>query len=257
MHQRSERTRRSAGIRSSDPGASAVEVRGFEPLTFSMPWRRATNCAIPPLARSILPRWGRQNKSGEGDARHSRGSVARTPEIPRHRRSDEGPDQAEIANDVAVAHLADALVSRIRTQPGVISARVPLAAHLGAGCRSACPPDELHSGAQRPAAGPGEWKCGCHNDSSDFYGRRDLQMGRGYRRKGQRQEFWKETPRPVRNPNENIFETTMCLRMKHASYAEKRCWSATAVPDVGEGPVSEYRLSSSAVGAAGSDAKAA
>lgn len=25
-----------------------VEVRGFEPLTFSMPWRRATNCAIPP-----------------------------------------------------------------------------------------------------------------------------------------------------------------------------------------------------------------
>lgn len=28
----------------------AVEVRGFEPLTFSMPWRRATNCAIPPLA---------------------------------------------------------------------------------------------------------------------------------------------------------------------------------------------------------------
>lgn len=27
-----------------------VEVRGFEPLTFSMPWRRATNCAIPPLA---------------------------------------------------------------------------------------------------------------------------------------------------------------------------------------------------------------
>ncbi|GAA1618035.1 hypothetical protein GCM10009700_03010 [Brevibacterium sanguinis] len=29
---------------------TAVEVRGFEPLTFSMPWRRATNCAIPPLA---------------------------------------------------------------------------------------------------------------------------------------------------------------------------------------------------------------
>src|SRR5699024_1901562 len=106
-------------------------------------------------------------------------------------------------------------------------------------------------------AGPGEWKCGCHNNSSDFYGRRDLQMGRGYRRKGQRQEFWKETPRPVRNPNENIFETTMCLRMKHAAQAGKLCWSATAVPDGGEGPVSEYRLSSSAVGAAGSDAKAA
>ncbi|GAA2089011.1 hypothetical protein GCM10009823_04460 [Brevibacterium salitolerans] len=27
-----------------------VEVRGFEPLTFSMPWRRATNCAIPPYS---------------------------------------------------------------------------------------------------------------------------------------------------------------------------------------------------------------
>src|SRR5699024_5006103 len=146
--------------------------------------------------------------------------VARTPEIPRHRRSDERPDLAEIANDVAVAHLANALVSRIRTQTGVISARVPLAAHLGAGGRSACPPDELHSGAQRPAAGQGEWKCGCHNDSSDFYGRRDLQMGRGYRRKGQRQEFWKETPQPMRNPNENIFETKMCLRMKHTSSAE-------------------------------------
>ena len=26
----------------------AVEVRGFEPLTFCMPCRRATNCAIPP-----------------------------------------------------------------------------------------------------------------------------------------------------------------------------------------------------------------
>ena len=33
-----------------------VEHRGFEPLTSSMPWKRATNCAIapngmPPLAR--------------------------------------------------------------------------------------------------------------------------------------------------------------------------------------------------------------
>lgn len=25
-----------------------VELRGFEPLTSSMPWRRATNCAIAP-----------------------------------------------------------------------------------------------------------------------------------------------------------------------------------------------------------------
>lgn len=28
--------------------SSYVEVRGLEPLTFSMPWRRATSCAIPP-----------------------------------------------------------------------------------------------------------------------------------------------------------------------------------------------------------------
>ena len=34
--------------------SSYVEVRGFEPLTFSMPWRRATNCAIPPSTRPIL-----------------------------------------------------------------------------------------------------------------------------------------------------------------------------------------------------------
>ena len=28
--------------------AQMVELRGFEPLTSSMPWRRATNCAIAP-----------------------------------------------------------------------------------------------------------------------------------------------------------------------------------------------------------------
>src|SRR5699024_6759567 len=134
---------------------------------------------------------------------------------------DEGPDLAEIANDVAVAQIADALVSRIRTQPGVISTRCLLAAHLGAGGRSACPPDELHSGAQRPAAGQGEWKCGCHNDSSDFYGRRDLQMSRRYRWKGQRQEFRKETPRAVTNPNEKFSETTIRLQMKHTSYGKR------------------------------------
>ena len=30
-----------------------VEVRGFEPLTFCMPCRRATNCAIPP--KELVP----------------------------------------------------------------------------------------------------------------------------------------------------------------------------------------------------------
>ncbi len=31
-----------------------VEVRGFEPLTFCMPCRRATNCAIPPSAGAAV-----------------------------------------------------------------------------------------------------------------------------------------------------------------------------------------------------------
>ena len=41
---------------------SRVELRGFEPLTSSMPWKRATNCAIAPCRvppagdSSILPR---------------------------------------------------------------------------------------------------------------------------------------------------------------------------------------------------------
>ena len=36
----------------SDKGKNslAVELRGFEPLTSSMPWKRATNCAIAPRA---------------------------------------------------------------------------------------------------------------------------------------------------------------------------------------------------------------
>ena len=37
----------STDVRSSST-SSVVEVRGFEPLTFCMPCRRATNCAIPP-----------------------------------------------------------------------------------------------------------------------------------------------------------------------------------------------------------------
>src|SRR5699024_5059676 len=31
-----------------------VELRGFEPLTSSMPWKRATNCAIAPLTMFSL-----------------------------------------------------------------------------------------------------------------------------------------------------------------------------------------------------------
>src|SRR5699024_2697776 len=37
-----------------------VELRGFEPLTSSMPWKRATNCAIAPWLR---PRTCRSNSA--------------------------------------------------------------------------------------------------------------------------------------------------------------------------------------------------
>lgn len=54
------------------PTFPTVEVRGFEPLTFSMPWRRATNCAIPPDRLPLLGdsnnsrtwRWRMQNACG-------------------------------------------------------------------------------------------------------------------------------------------------------------------------------------------------
>jgi len=29
-----------------------VEIRGIEPLTSSMPWKRATNCAISPYSQN-------------------------------------------------------------------------------------------------------------------------------------------------------------------------------------------------------------
>ncbi len=49
-----------------DPGQGSnfdtyVELRGFEPLTFSMPWRRATNCAIAPCGCSRGRPAGREN----------------------------------------------------------------------------------------------------------------------------------------------------------------------------------------------------
>jgi hypothetical protein len=33
----------------------AVELRGLEPLTSSMPWKRATNCAKAPLRGPVSP----------------------------------------------------------------------------------------------------------------------------------------------------------------------------------------------------------
>ena len=46
-----------------------VEHRGFEPLTSSMPWRRATNCANAPLSRvhSNAPAPLRPNRRGRED----------------------------------------------------------------------------------------------------------------------------------------------------------------------------------------------
>lgn len=35
-----------------------MELSGFEPLAFSMPLRRATNCAIAPYAFTMMPRSG-------------------------------------------------------------------------------------------------------------------------------------------------------------------------------------------------------
>jgi len=40
---------RAPGLTAIDePPPESVELRGFEPLTSSMPWRRATNCAKAP-----------------------------------------------------------------------------------------------------------------------------------------------------------------------------------------------------------------
>ena len=57
--------------------AEIVEHRGFEPLTSSMPWKRATNCANAPLlvetslglawplrASSILGDWSHNHQTG-------------------------------------------------------------------------------------------------------------------------------------------------------------------------------------------------
>jgi hypothetical protein len=38
-----------------DQGKKRVELRGLEPLTSSMPWKRATNCAKAPRERARWP----------------------------------------------------------------------------------------------------------------------------------------------------------------------------------------------------------
>ena len=46
-----------------------VELRGFEPLTSSMPWKRATNCAIAPNGRLGDP--STSKNSSRSPARHA------------------------------------------------------------------------------------------------------------------------------------------------------------------------------------------
>ena len=48
-----------------------VELRGFEPLTSSMPWKRATNCAIAPNKRQLYAGASKGGKSGRRAPGHS------------------------------------------------------------------------------------------------------------------------------------------------------------------------------------------
>ena len=55
QHRRSGASHRKTNLPHHQAGqisicSSYVELRGFEPLTSSMPWKRATNCAIAPRA---------------------------------------------------------------------------------------------------------------------------------------------------------------------------------------------------------------
>ena len=53
------------------PGKQKVELRGFEPLTSSMPWKRATNCAIAPNKRQLYAGASKGGKSGRRAPGHS------------------------------------------------------------------------------------------------------------------------------------------------------------------------------------------
>ena len=48
-----------------------MELRGFEPLTSSMPWKRATNCAIAPNKRQLYAGASKGGKSGRRAPGHS------------------------------------------------------------------------------------------------------------------------------------------------------------------------------------------
>ncbi len=53
-----------------------MELRGFEPLTSSMPWKRATNCAIAPNKRQLYAGASKGGKSGRRAPGHSGPSAA-------------------------------------------------------------------------------------------------------------------------------------------------------------------------------------
>ena len=46
-----------------------VDLKGFEPLTFSMPLRRAPNCATGPKEPAMLPNCSSTSTSGPGGIR--------------------------------------------------------------------------------------------------------------------------------------------------------------------------------------------
>ena len=94
--------------------------------------------------------------------------------------SDVWPDLAEVAHDVPFAQFTCALFASVFAQASLLSASCLQATGFGGGCWAPSPPDQLHPGAQGPAAWIGEWECGGHNSSSWFSGRGYLKMGRRY-----------------------------------------------------------------------------
>jgi hypothetical protein len=62
-----EKPRLGRGITAGETGFRVVELRGFEPLTFSLRTRRATNCATAPCTGRI--RRGSEDTTHAGPAR--------------------------------------------------------------------------------------------------------------------------------------------------------------------------------------------
>lgn len=153
-----------------------------------MPWRRATNCAIPPLAGSILLRWAQDDKSADSDADHTRigGSLlepdrrqwqgpGRTRTLPCVS-SDHRPHMVEVPRDFAFALLSDPLIPSEPAKLCIATILCDLLAVLGGDSWTAGPLDQLEPGAQCHTPWICEWKCRRQNDSLMFSGRGNAQM---------------------------------------------------------------------------------